>query len=117
MIFNTRLRGRTQYKTWVRVIPKQGPSMIGNIEDISDAGLGVEHDHAVGTGGDCHVYFMLPLDGREHIVQARCRIASCRPAETPDRFHVGLAFVEFVSDPRATADLIHRFIQHVEQPS
>lgn len=115
MKFNTRLRGRTHFNTWVRVIPQQGPSLLSNIEDISTTGLGIEHNLAVGIGGDCNVYFMVPLEGHEHIVQARCRIASCRPAETPDHFHIGLAFIDFVSDPRATNELIEKFIRQVEQ--
>ncbi len=114
MKLNTRLHNRIRFKTWVKVVPRQGPGLLGNIEDISSAGLGIEHDRMIATGGDCHVYFMLPLDGREHIVQAHCRIASCRPIEG-SRYHVGLAFVDFVSDPRATATLIESFIRHVEQ--
>ncbi|QDQ27282.1 PilZ domain-containing protein [Chitinimonas arctica] len=115
MKLNTRLHSRIRFKTWVKVIPQQGPGLLSNIEDISTSGLGIEHDRVIQTEVDCHVYFMLPLNGRENIVQARCRIASCRPAELAGRFHIGLAFLDFVSEPRSTAELIESFIRHVEQ--
>lgn len=115
MKLNTRLHDRIRFKTWVKVILKAGPGMLGHIEDISSSGLGIENDKPVDTGGDCHIYFMLPYGGRENIVQARCRIASCRQVEESGRYVIGLAFLEFVSDPRTTAELIEGFITHVEQ--
>lgn len=114
MKLNTRLHDRIRFKTWVKVILKVGPGMLGHIEDISSSGLGIENDKPVATGDDCHVYFMLPFGGREHIVQARCRIASCRQLES-GRHLIGLAFLEFVSDPRTTNELIEGFVRHVEQ--
>ncbi|WP_374353838.1 PilZ domain-containing protein [Chitinimonas sp.] len=114
MKLNTRLHDRIRFKTWVKVILKSGPGMLGHIEDISTSGLGIEHDKPIEAGGACNIYFMLPYAGREHIVQARCRIASCRPAEAAGRFIIGLAFVEFVSDPRTTAELIESFVQQLE---
>ncbi|WP_269533581.1 PilZ domain-containing protein [Chitinimonas sp. BJYL2] len=113
MKLNTRLHGRIRYQTWVRVIPKAGAGLLSHIEDISTAGLGLEHDQPMATDIECHVYFMLPLYGTEHIVQARCRIAGCRPTETPGRYHLGLAFIDFVSDPRATSELIDAFVDHL----
>ncbi|MBV8464996.1 MAG: PilZ domain-containing protein [Burkholderiales bacterium] len=115
MKLNTRLHERIRYKTWVKVVPSSGPGMLGNIEDISTSGLGIEHDKPVQVGIDCHVYFMLPYNDKEHIIQARCRIASCRQDEATKRYQVGLAFLEFVSDPRGTADIIEGFIHYVEQ--
>jgi hypothetical protein len=115
MKLNTRLHGRIRFKTWVKVVPPKGAGMLSNIEDISSSGLGIEHDKPVETDVDCHVYFMLPFDEREYIIQARCRIASCRKIEETGRYHVGLAFLEFVSDPRGTPEVVERFLHHVQQ--
>jgi hypothetical protein len=41
MKLSTRLHDRIRYKTWVKVILKAGPGMLGPIEDISSAGLGI----------------------------------------------------------------------------
>jgi hypothetical protein len=115
MKLNTRLHDRIRFKTWVKVIPKAGPGMLGHIEDISTSGLGIEHDKPVEPGRDCHIYFMLPYGGHENIVQARCRIASCRQVDGTDRYLIGLAFIEFVSDPRTTTELIESFVRQVEK--
>jgi len=115
MKLNTRLHGRIRYRSWVKVIPASGSGVLGNIEDISVSGIGVENDKPVSTGDDCHVYFLLPFANEEHIVQARCRIASCRLSPESGRYQIGLAFLEFVSDPRGTIDLIENFIRYVEQ--
>jgi hypothetical protein len=114
MKLNTRVHDRIRFKTWVKVILKSGPGMLGHIEDVSTAGIGVEHDKPVTPDTECHVYFMLPFGGHERIVQARCRIASCRPIAGSARYHIGLAFVEFVSDPRTTTELIEGFVKHLE---
>jgi hypothetical protein len=114
MKLSTRLHERIRYKTWVKVVPSSGPGMLGNIEDISTAGLGIEHDKPVQTGMDCHVYFMLPFNDKEHIIQARCRIAGCRQDEKTGRYQVGLAFLEFVSDPRGTPDIIDGFLHFLD---
>ncbi|MBV8656893.1 MAG: PilZ domain-containing protein [Burkholderiales bacterium] len=115
MKLNTRVHGRIHYNSWVKVIPKTGSGVLGNIEDISISGIGVENDKPVSTGDDCHVYFMLPFNNTEHIVQARCRIASCHLSPESGRYHVGLAFLEFISDPRGTVELIESFVRYIEQ--
>jgi hypothetical protein len=111
---NTRLFDRIRYKTWIKVVPSRGPGMLGNVEDISVAGVGIEHDRMVQTGDECFVYFMLPLDGQEHIIQARCRIASCHPMPNSRRFHVGLAFLEFVSEPQDSQRVVQQFVRFLE---
>lgn len=117
MKLSTRLHDRIRFKTWVKVILPSGPGILSNIEDISSTGIGVEYDRAIATGGECHVYFMLPIADVEHIIQARCRIAGCRPGETANRYHVGLAFLEFISDPSLTPRLIEAFVEQVELAS
>ncbi|PHV12180.1 PilZ domain-containing protein [Chitinimonas sp. BJB300] len=117
MQLNYRLHDRIRYKTWVKLVPMRGEGLLSHIEDISSDGLGVEHERPLDIDSECHLYFMLPLAGREHIIQARCRVASCFPVEVPGRYHIGLAFESFVSDPRETSALIESFIQHnMQQP-
>lgn len=113
----TPVRGRIRYRTWVKVVPLRGPGLLGHIEEISVDGLGVEHDRPVETGQECQVYFMLPVAGRQNVVQARCRVADCRAAEAGDRYHVGLDFLEFISDPVGTPVLIEAFVRQVELKS
>jgi len=114
MKLNTRLFHRIRYATWVRIIPLKGRGMMGNIEDISATGLGLLQDKPVETGGECHVYFMLPFDDAEHIIQARCRIASCRPLPEGG-FLLGLAFLDFVSDnPGEALRIVERFVHFVQ---
>lgn len=112
---NTRLFHRVRYQSWVRVIPPSGPGLMSNIEDISVAGLGLLQDKPVVTGGLCNVYFMLPFEDGEQIVQARCRIASCRPTEDVGKFLVGLAFVDFVSNPSQSQALVEQFVTYLKQ--
>lgn len=113
MSLNYRLHDRVRFKTWVKLVPSQGADLLSHVEDISLDGLGLEHDHGLEVGRECHIYFMLPLHGRENIVQARCRIATCLPGEQRGRFHIGLAFEEFISDPHGTPALIQAFIEHL----
>ncbi|MFC4160820.1 PilZ domain-containing protein [Chitinimonas lacunae] len=103
----TPLFNRIRYKTWVKVILDQGAGLLGNIEDISATTLGMELDKPVSPGGMGTIYFMLPLDGQEHIIQARCRIAACQPAVTPKRFHIELALLDL---DRSTTRLIDAFV-------
>ncbi|MGQ5522880.1 PilZ domain-containing protein [Chitinimonas sp. PSY-7] len=117
MQLNHRLHDRIRYKTWIKLVPVRGESLLSHIEDISSDGLGVEHERPLVVDSECHLYFMLPLAGKEHIIQARCRVASCLPVEATGRYHIGLAFESFVSDPRETATLIENFIQHNLQQS
>ncbi|MEW9900277.1 PilZ domain-containing protein [Chitinivorax sp. PXF-14] len=105
-----RLQSRAHLKTWVRVIPPAGHGLLGNIEDISTGGLGVLHDRPMPIDTECNVYFMLPLGAFETIVQARCRIAACHQQDAAC-FHIGLQFLDFVTDTREAQDAIHRF-QH-----
>lgn len=115
MKLNTRLFHRIRYATWARVIPVKGRGIMGNIEDISVTGLGLLQDKPIETGGECHVYFMLPFNDAEHIIQARCLIASCRPQEDGSGFHVGLAFLNFVSGaPGESLRIVERFVRYVE---
>lgn len=113
MSSDNRLVDRIRYKTWVRVIPERGPGLMSNIEDISSTGLGLAQDKPVVTGGVCYVYFMLPFPEYEQIIQARCRIATCRQLASGG-YHVGLAFVEFVSEePGEALHAIERFLHFV----
>lgn len=115
MKLNARLFHRIRYATWVRIIPLKGRGLMGNIEDISVTGLGLLQDKPVDTGGECHVYFMLPFDEAEHIVQARCRIASCRQLDEGEGFHVGLAYLDFISDaPGEALRTVERFVRYLQ---
>lgn len=107
----TPLFSRIRYKTWVKVILDQGNGLLGNIEDISATGLGFELDKPIAAGGGGTVYFMLPLDGQEHILQARCRVNGCQPAATPKRFRVDLTLLEL---DRPSTRLIDMFVHFLK---
>ncbi|WP_460535839.1 PilZ domain-containing protein [Chitinimonas naiadis] len=112
MTIHTRLHDRLRFRTWVKVITPAGANLLGNIEDLSPAGLGMVHNAPLPEDQDCDVFFMLPLRGREHIIQARGRIAACRPTGLDGQHHIGLAFQGFATNATDALELINAFILH-----
>ncbi len=104
-----RIHPRAKLKTWVKVIPPDGHSVIGNIEDISSGGVGVLDNQPLPPGKDCHVIFMLQDNRGEHLLQARCLVTSCTPVSST-HYHLGLQFLDFISSPSDTLHAIDHFL-------
>jgi len=104
-----RLHERVRLRTWVKLMAEGKPHLLGHIEDISPAGLGLRHATALPCGQACEVYFGLPWQGRERLIEASARITACQPAEAEGQYHIELAFLSFQDS--AAADLIADFIR------
>ena len=108
---NSRISSRRPLDGRVKVIPPSGPGFDGEIDDVSTGGLAALLDAPLARDSICHVYFLLPLDGGQTLVQARCRVAGSRPVERVGRYRAGLQFVEFVSDETAALRAIGQYIE------
>lgn len=102
------LSARLRVKTWAKILSGLGAGLLGHVDALSRQGLGLLHNQPLPLGAMCELYFMLTVAGREHILHARCRIDSCKPAE--GGYELMLNFVDWLPDAPASLALIDAFL-------
>jgi|GEM_PF-1622805 len=107
---NARIADRRPLDTRIKVIPPSGPGFDAEIDDVSTGGLAILFTEPLDRDSICHVYFLLPLDDGQTLIQARCRVAGSQPLEMGGSYRIGLQFVDFVSDETAAMRAIAQYI-------
>lgn len=105
----SRLHERVRLRTWVKLMAEGTPHLLGHIEDISPSGLGLLHATALPCGQQCEVYFALPWQGRERLIEASAHVTACEAVGGNGQYHIGLAFLSFRDDDAAA--LIADFVR------
>lgn len=109
-LMDSRITRRKPYDSWVKVIPEYGPGFSAQITDLSTGGLAVLNPQPLTGSTFCNVLFILAHGGGQTMVQARCRVTGSRFDEAHGAYHIGLQFVEFVSDEHATKQAITAYL-------